>query len=308
MRSAATFIFLSLIHLTASSRLTFSDGGNYTISSNYEDINIFVLNSTSLTLSSDTSYAINAPPSTDDGESVIRIENALLYANGGKIVGASGIGGSGVTITTDKDRDSKSYAIFEAGVEIIGGSASRESTTQGGNAVQIIQLGAEVCSFCNYCSISFDFYDQYNSFATQATFNGGKYTPGTGCTINVCGVQTDDGKVIQILYGKAIIKGGQFNGNIYSMSGDVEIHGCVEFDGERITGYLLDGAKLDVGYEGQASGVQIIFDETVCQDDAPEDADESSDSSSNGTKKNYQLTFVKMLSFILGALLSLCSC
>lgn len=53
-----------------------------------------------------------------------------------------------MTITTDKDRDSTSYAVFEDGVEIVGGSAGRESTTQGGNAVQILQLGAQVGIFC----------------------------------------------------------------------------------------------------------------------------------------------------------------
>jgi hypothetical protein len=143
MRSYATLL-LSLFPLTNSARLTFSDGGNYTISSNYDETNIFVLNSTSLTLSSDA-YSINAPSSTDDGESAIRVENAYLHVNGGKITGAANIGGSGVTITTDKDRDSKSYATFEDGVEIIGGSAGREHTTKGGDAVQIIQQGAEVC-------------------------------------------------------------------------------------------------------------------------------------------------------------------
>ena len=60
-------------------------------------------------------------------------------------MGAPSIGGTGVTITTDKDRDSKSYATFEDGVEIVGGNAGRESTTQGGHAVSVLQMGAEVC-------------------------------------------------------------------------------------------------------------------------------------------------------------------
>lgn len=181
MRSAATLL-LSLLPLTNSARLTFSDGGNYTISSNYDDTNIFVLNSTSLTLSPDA-YAINAPSSTDDGESAIRVENAYLYVHGGQIAGAANIGGSGVTVTTDKDRDSKSYATFEDGVEIIGGSAGRESTTKGGDAVQIIQQGAEVCFICTFISccrtiiqeilnITYMFYRQHsmegNSHQEQA--------------------------------------------------------------------------------------------------------------------------------------------
>jgi len=143
----ASLLLLPFLHLSNSARLIFSDGDNYTIGSNYEDTNIFVLNSTSLTLASDATYIINAPSSTDDGEIAIRVENAYLYAHGGKIIGSAGIGGTGVTITTDKDRNSKSYAIFEEGVEIVGGSAGRESTTQGGNAVAIIQRGAEVCLF-----------------------------------------------------------------------------------------------------------------------------------------------------------------
>lgn len=30
-------------------------------------------------------------------------------------------------------------------MEIVGGSAGRESTTQGGHAVSVLQMGAEVC-------------------------------------------------------------------------------------------------------------------------------------------------------------------
>lgn len=146
--AVATLVLLSFLPLTDSARITFSDGGNYTISTSSTDTNIFVLNSTSLTLSSEDTYTVAAPSSTDDGESAIRVENAHLYAYGGKISGAANIGGSGVTITTDKDRDSTSYAVFEDGVEIVGGSAGRESTTQGGNAVQILQLGAQVGIFC----------------------------------------------------------------------------------------------------------------------------------------------------------------
>ena len=151
MRSAAPLFLLPfLLSLTNSARVTFSDGGNYTISSDYQDANIVVLASTSLTLLSqdandNSGYTISAPSSTDDGESAIRIENSFLNAYGGTIVGAPSIGGTGVTITTGKDRDSKSYATFEDGVEIVGGNAGRESTTQGGHAVSVLQMGAEVC-------------------------------------------------------------------------------------------------------------------------------------------------------------------
>ena len=144
MRSAITLLLL-FVPPADSARLTFSDGGNYTISTSFQDTNIFVLNSTSLTLAPDNNYAINAPASTDDGESAIRVENSQLYASGGIITGAAQIGGSGVTITTDKVRGSTSFAVFEEGVEVIGGGAGRESTTQGGNAVQILQQGAQVC-------------------------------------------------------------------------------------------------------------------------------------------------------------------
>ena len=108
----------------------------------------------------------------------------------------------------------------------------------------------------------------------QATFNGGIFIPGTGCTQEVCGVQTNDGNALQVLYGKAIIKGGQFEGNIYSMSGDIEIHGCVEHDGERIAGYLLDGNKLDVKFDGQQNNLDIVYDEKVCQGDLSEATDD----------------------------------
>lgn len=101
----------------------------------------------------------------------------------------------------------------------------------------------------------------------QVTFNGGKFTPGTGCTLTVCGVQTDDGNAIQILYGKSIIKGGVFEGNIYSISGIIEVHGCVDFDGEMITGYLMDGERIDVKYVGEENDLQIIYNNATCQED-----------------------------------------
>lgn len=274
MRSSS-LLLIGLLPLTKSSRLTFSDGGNYTISSNYNDINVFVLNSTSLTLS-DAEYTIVAPPSTDDGESAIRVQNSYLYAKGGKVIGAAVIGGSGVTITTNKERDSKSYATFEAGVEIVGGSATRQSTTQGGNAVQIIQMGSEVCYalvklLLLLCieSLSRRMY----TMCMQATFYGGKFTPGTGCTLEVCGVLTEDGNALQVLYGKAIIKGGQFEGKIYSISGDIEVHGCVELNEERITGFLLDGNNIDVGYDGQVNDLSIVYNETVCLGSTAGEAD-----------------------------------
>ena len=276
MRSSS-LLLLSILPLTESSRLTFSDGGNYTISSDYNDINIFVLNSTSLTLS-DAAYTIIAPSSTDDGESAIRVENSHLYAKGGKVVGAAVIGGAGVTITTDKDRDSESYATFEAGVEIVGGSATRRSTTQGGNAVQIIQMGAQVwfcydkvAVFC-VCVASLSSF-AYTTYYVQAIFYGGKFTPGTGCTLEVCGVLTDDGNALQVLYGKAIIKGGQFEGNIYSISGEIDIHGCVELNEGRITGFLSDGNNIDVRYNGQTNDLTIVYNETVCQEFSAGEAD-----------------------------------
>jgi hypothetical protein len=148
MRSSTSAIFgcivalLKLNSVHSSSRVNFTDGGNHTITSDYEDANIYVLNKTSLTFNS--GYFITAPSSTDYGEEAIRVQDSFFYAQSGVIVGAAGIGGTGVTITTNKERGSTSYATFETGIEVYGGSAGREHTTKGGNAVQILQMGSEV--------------------------------------------------------------------------------------------------------------------------------------------------------------------
>ncbi|KAL3787522.1 hypothetical protein HJC23_013731 [Cyclotella cryptica] len=276
-------LLLLLSHLLLSTNslpLTFSDGNNHTITQNYTNTNVFLLNGTTLLLAQHATI-ISAPPSSSDAEEAIRVENSIFIGQGGIIVGGEGVGGTGVTVTTNKESDQVSSATFEGGIEVYGGSAGRESTTRGGNAVQILQVGSEV------------------------TFYGGKFVPGTGCTRDVCGVPTDDGNSIQLLYGKAIIKGGTFEGNIYSVSGVVEVHGCVEFDGERISGFLLDGSRMDVVYVGDVNDLDIVYDASVCQEELT-DVEEPSDSSATPSNANARFNAfarITRMSFSLRSLL-----
>lgn len=117
--------------------------------------------------------------------------------------------------------------------------------------------------------------------------------------MNVCGVKTDDGNALQVLYGKAIIKGGMFEGNIYSLSGDIEVHGCVKFDGEIITGVLLNGNEIDAKFNGQPNDLQIVYDESVCKNDTPSEAADSSDALSNGAFALFKLISVVGVLFYL---------
>lgn len=120
----------------------------------------------------------------------------------------------------------------------------------------------------------------------------------------MCGVQTDDGNSIQILYGKAIIEGGTFEGNIYSVSGLVEVHGCVQFDGERLSGFLLDGSRIDVGYVGEENDLEIVYNDSVCSKNSLVSAEEASDSSatpSNGLGRSNAFAHFIMILLSLGS-------
>ena len=199
----ATLILL-VITSVHGERVWFKDMGNHAIEKDYEAHNIFIVNGTTVSLES---WAITAPESNDDGEDAVRVEDATFHAKSGTIAGGHGVGGTGVTISTTRDSDHPpGTATFEAGVEVTGGAATRVETTQGGDAVQVIQRGS------------------------TATFNGGKFVPGTGCTMKVCGKVTDDGRALQVVQGTAIVKGGTFEGVLYNMAGTIELHGCVDYD------------------------------------------------------------------------------
>ena len=74
----------------------------------------------------------------------------------------------------------------------------------------------------------------------------------------------------------------------------------MEYDGERITGVLLDGSKLDVGYVGQENDLEIIYDETVCEEGEKGDDSEPL----NGANHLYStITLITMMSLsVIGGL------
>lgn len=243
MAAVVLLLLLSMISLSGGERVWFGPNDSV-INQSYENHNIFIVNGTTVTLA--PGYSITGPRSSDDGEDAVRVEDATFIANGGVIRGGFGIGGTGVTISTKRDSEyGPGKATFQAGVEVYGGDATMEKTTRGGDAVQIIQDGS------------------------IATFNGGTFVPGTGCSTKVCGVYVDGGNAIQILQGKAIIYGGTFEGDIYNIQGDLELHGCIEYDAdsEHITGTLNDGSEIDVAYaqpKGQNRPPSIIYNEDAC--------------------------------------------
>ena len=256
-------LLLLMISWVSGDRVWFNDNTDtqLVIEQDYNnDHNIFIVNGTVVSLYN--GYAIAAPPKSDDGEDAVRVEDATFIANNGTIKGGTEIGGSGVTISSTRGSDISGIATFNAGVEVYGGDATRVDTTKAGDAVQILQSGS------------------------KATFNGGRFVPGTGCTIKVCGVQTDNGNAIQIIQGEAIIYGGAFDGNIYNLGGDVEVHGCVVHDEEAgtITGTLLDGTDINVKYvqpNGQDRPPSIVYQEDVCpkEETEPVQTSDTSDGS-----------------------------
>ena len=254
-------LLLLMISWVSGDRVWFSDNtdAQLVIDQDYNDHNIFIVNGTTVSLDG---YAITAPKKSDDGEDAIRVEDATFIANNGTIKGGVEIGGTGVTISTTRGSDTPGIATFNDRVEVYGGDATRVDTTKAGDAVQILQSGS------------------------KATFNGGRFVPGTGCTIKVCGVQTDNGNAIQIIQGEAIIFGGVFDGNFYNLGGDVEVHGCVVYDEEvgTITGTLQDGSYINVKYvqpNGQDRPPNIVYQEEACPKEETESvpASDTSDGS-----------------------------
>mmetsp|Transcript_10958 Transcript_10958/g.20041 ORF Transcript_10958/g.20041 Transcript_10958/m.20041 type:complete len:287 (-) Transcript_10958:3679-4539(-) len=272
-------LLLSIIPSVKGERLWFSGPEARVIDGqNYDAHNIFVVNGTTLTL---LNGAIVAPDSGDDGEDAVRIDDATFIALNGKISGGLGMGGTGVTISTTRDSDyPPGTATFEAGVEVYGGDATRESTTKGGDAVQVLQAGS------------------------KATINGGKFVPGTGCTIKVCGTATGDGVALQVIQGEAIVKGGTFEGVLFNVGGDIELHGCVEYDQDagKIIGVLLDGSNIDVVYgqpKGQNKPPDIIYRPEVCPPKA------SAPTPQNGGGRAINHVVLMSISVVLGMIISL---
>jgi len=128
---------------------------------------------------------------------------------------------------------------------VYGGDAARSETTQGGDAVQVIQSGS------------------------RATFDGGTIVAGRGCSREVCGVSNTNGNAIKVVMGEVIVKGGMFDGDFYNLQGSIAVYGCVaiidEEDGQRrIKGVLSDGNVIDVAYVGEEKQLEIVYDESVC--------------------------------------------
>lgn len=248
----------------------FNDGGKYNTSQTYPSHNIFVMNGTTLSLVE--GHLVTAPPDGKSGEDAIRVEDSTFYAKSGSIYGGLGVGGSGVTVTTNRNSGFQGKAVFEAGVEVYGGDAIRQTTTKGGDAVQILHDGSE------------------------ALFNGGVFTPGAGCSIQVCGQPTSDGNSLQVLYGKAIIMGGDFTGNFYSEKGTIEVHGCVKFNGEKITGVLSDGSNIDVTFSGGENDVSVVYSDSTC----PPSTETETETPNNKAVQEYSAKFVVFTSLVMG--------
>ena len=156
----------------------------------------------------------------------------------------------GLTLTTTRNSNTPAKATFDTAIRVYGGDASRNETTQGGDAIQILQSGS------------------------VATFLGGQIIAGKGCNQEICGVI--DGYAIKVIQGRAVIKGGMFQGEFYNLQGSIQIYGCVKFydkdentdpiydDGKsRIMGVLSDGSDINVVYVGDDKP-EIVYDELAC--------------------------------------------
>lgn len=47
----------------------------------------------------------------------------------------------------------------------------------------------------------------------------------------------------------------------------------MEYDGDRVTGILEDGSKLNVGYVGQENDLEIVYNETICEEEKGDDSE-----------------------------------
>ena len=127
-------------------------------------------------------------------------------------------------------------------MSVHGGDAGRSSTTQGGDAVQVLQSGS------------------------MAVFTGGEIVAGKGCSREICGVDNSNGNAVKVIMGEVVIMGGRFDGDFYNLQGVIRLFGCVELrdDGRSIGGVLSDGSEIDVVYVGEEEGLEIEFDESMC--------------------------------------------
>ena len=217
-------IILLLAATVFGDQVWYNSSGTYVIENDYINDNIYIVNGTRVYLENGT---ITAPNSTDDGDYAILVKDSTFYGKNGAIYG--GIGNKGITISTTRGTvDTTGTATFEAGVQVRGGDASSEETTGGGIAVQVLHSGS------------------------IATFNGGKFIAGMGRGGN------ENRVAIHVVQGKAIIKGGTFEGGFYNDRGTIEVHGCVVYDvnSQKIVGVLLDGTDIDVMY-GQPTGQNL---------------------------------------------------
>lgn len=220
--------------------------GTYVIEDDYTGDNIYIANGTRVYLENGV---VTAPNSTDDGVSAVVVKDSTFYGKNGAIYGGIGIGGKGIIISTTRGstNNSTGAATFEAGVEVYGGAAYAysEDTTSGGVAVQVLHNGS------------------------IASFNGGRFAAGTGCRDDVCGIASVDGVALHVIQGKAVVKGGTFEGSFYNERGHIEVHGCVVYDDDtrKIVGVLLDGSDIDVLYRqptGQNLPPNITMNYTLC--------------------------------------------
>ena len=161
----------------------------------------------------------------------------------GTIIGGANFGGS-----TSRYAEQGATALFGDGMTVYGGDAAQNETTQGGDAVQVLQSGS------------------------KATFAGGTIVAGKGCNPEVCGV-SNNGNAIKVVMGEVIVKGGSFDGDFYNLQGSIQTHGCVEIvetedDGRRTTTYikgvLSDGSDIDVAYVGEENQLEIVQDDAAC--------------------------------------------
>jgi hypothetical protein len=236
-------VLLSAAYLTPSTnalRLYFNDSSTHQLDSTttYDAHNIFVSSGSTLELINGA--FITAPSSVDDGESAIRVDDAKFIGVNGTIIGGASVGGVGVTISTSRDSEfGGADASFGSGMTVYGGDAARKETTQGGDAVQVLQSGS------------------------KATFEGGVYVAGKGCSPEVCGVTSYNGNAINVIMGEVIVKGGTFDGDFYNLKGSIQILGCVEYKNGRINGVLSDGSVIDVAYVGEKQP-DIVYSASVC--------------------------------------------
>lgn len=252
---------------------SFEDGGEHTLSEDFDNGPLELRSSTSLTLEPGT-YAVTFGKLSNDNNgdaATIRLTmSSTLIANGGIISGAdghsggnSGTGGrSGGVASAGVHVGGASRAEFYAGAVVKGGNADASATelaeeeheeesrrllaassSGGGDALVAKYFGSTIVTHGG----------------TFVAGRGGVPRPSSPSSLSTSTSSSDGHSILVSNEASAEIHGGTFAGSwLASDRGSIQAFGCLSRAGDRLVGTLEDGSSLDVRIEESRGGVVVV--------------------------------------------------